>query len=156
MCVYSYLFVGYLFGFPTWVLEKFHLFLCLVDHPIFVSNSIGGVTELDKICRDLRLSYLPHSFLITRLYWISKGLILFSIWIGWISLRLFWCVKQGLYLWRLGWEESQKWLAMISELIWAIFFMESRHLQKAYSPSEWSEIFQMFLRKCKVCPLIGR
>ena len=42
--------------------ENFFLTLSTVDNPICVSNPIGGVTKLDRICKDLRISYLSHSF----------------------------------------------------------------------------------------------
>lgn len=66
-------------------MEKFHLNPSVVDRPIFVSNPIGGVNKLDKICRDLMISYLSHSFscdpfvldfkefdLILGIYWLDK------------------------------------------------------------------------------------
>ena len=42
--------------------ENFLLTPNIVDNPIYVSNPIGGVTKLDRICKDLRVYYLSHSF----------------------------------------------------------------------------------------------
>ena len=42
--------------------EKFFLNPSTMDRSILVSNPIGGATKLDTIYKDLKISYLSHSF----------------------------------------------------------------------------------------------
>ena len=41
---------------------KFHLIPSVVENSICVSNPIGGITQLNMICKGLRITYLSHSF----------------------------------------------------------------------------------------------
>lgn len=44
------------------MVDRLKLTLRIVDTPIYVSNPIGGTTNIYMICEDIRVTYLSHHF----------------------------------------------------------------------------------------------